>query len=706
MKIEIAEHGRMTESGSSLLRLIQNQSIPLLDLFVREAVQNALDAALPRSKTVDVDIRVGEFKSASLNKHFEKIERALNQRFPQQTCKYILIRDTNTHGLEGPVRYSEVKNNNFGNLLKLVYEICKPQQNQGAGGSWGLGKTIYFRMGIGLVIYYSRIKQNGVYSSRLAACLVENETKKTAMIPMTRGVRRGIAWWGKEDETSTERATVPIDNEEEIETILSVFGVKRYTGAETGTTVIIPYIDEKSLLNEVYAKNESETDKPYWVKSLSDYLKIAVQRWYAPRINNRNYRYGAYLSACINGSRINVSNMLSLFRIVRELYILATGCELDSESLIRSGNVEYTVDAINLRGVLENTTSGYLAHAKFNDSQLDLAAPDNGKTPFQQISNIYVSMEGENSPIIMYTRKIGMIVGYDVDGQWTHRMPKTKENEYIIGLFVANSENTLKNIKDPGNPDSNLSLEEYIRQGERADHASWSDRNIDGNNPRIITNIQKNVIKRIKAKYTETTPDNTVKTPSGLSTALATLLLPGQDFGRKPTVPKGGGGGGGQGHKHRKSSYLKIIGQPKFFRDYLELSFEMFLKKQEYEIALQVITEFKNIEANDWESEVSIGKVFPIDIKELNVTGVQIIENNIKKKYSCSFKINENRVKGSLEFFTAGIVFSERFNSKSYIHIKSLKDNCYITGTVALKFADRGVKGDIVLREKKYEYSI
>lgn len=31
MRIEIAEHGRMTESGSSLLRLIQNQDIPLLD---------------------------------------------------------------------------------------------------------------------------------------------------------------------------------------------------------------------------------------------------------------------------------------------------------------------------------------------------------------------------------------------------------------------------------------------------------------------------------------------------------------------------------------------------------------------------------------------------------------------------------------------------------------------------------------------------
>lgn len=137
MKIEIAEHGRMTESGSSLLRLIQNQDIPLLDLLVREAIQNSLDAAASNCAYVNVDISVGQFKSKELAKHLEKIENGLNNRFSSRSCKFIAVRDSNTVGLTGPVRYSEVRNNMFGNLLKLVYEICKPQQNEGAGGSWG-----------------------------------------------------------------------------------------------------------------------------------------------------------------------------------------------------------------------------------------------------------------------------------------------------------------------------------------------------------------------------------------------------------------------------------------------------------------------------------------------------------------------------------------------------------------------------------------
>ena len=79
MKTEVAEHGRMSESGSSLLRLIQNQDMPLLDLFVRESVQNSLDAAASDVEYVNVDMVTGTFKPAALNRHLEKIEDRLQE---------------------------------------------------------------------------------------------------------------------------------------------------------------------------------------------------------------------------------------------------------------------------------------------------------------------------------------------------------------------------------------------------------------------------------------------------------------------------------------------------------------------------------------------------------------------------------------------------------------------------------------------------
>ena len=52
MDIEIALPGKMSESGSSLLKLIQNNSTPTIDLLVRESIQNSLDAFDVNSKNM------------------------------------------------------------------------------------------------------------------------------------------------------------------------------------------------------------------------------------------------------------------------------------------------------------------------------------------------------------------------------------------------------------------------------------------------------------------------------------------------------------------------------------------------------------------------------------------------------------------------------------------------------------------------------
>ena len=84
MKIEIAEPGRMTQSGSSLLKLIQNNDMPVLDLFVRESVQNSLDAKNDTDRYVTVKFKSGEFVKEKLNKELEGITDALNIRYSNE----------------------------------------------------------------------------------------------------------------------------------------------------------------------------------------------------------------------------------------------------------------------------------------------------------------------------------------------------------------------------------------------------------------------------------------------------------------------------------------------------------------------------------------------------------------------------------------------------------------------------------------------
>lgn len=694
MKIEIAEHGRMTESGSSLLRLIQNQDIPLLDLLVRESVQNSLDATANPADPVQVDMRVGEFVIADLNRHFEKIEAGLNRRYAGKVHKYIAVRDCNTVGLTGPVRYADVKQNQFGNLLKLVYEISKPQSNEGAGGSWGLGKTIYFRLGIGLVIYYSRILQNGRYLSRLAACLVEDETRTDALIPHKGGVKRGIAWWGKRDGLKG-NDTVPIDNEAEVEKILRVFDIRPYQGNETGTTVIIPYIDENALLREVYAINEAEENKPYWANTVTDYLNVALQRWYAPRMLNKKYPHGSWLQPSVNGVRMKVSGMLSAFRYIRELYMLATDVVPDEDFFLSEQSVDYHVESIDLRGVLDSTSVGKFAYAKFTRQQLQMEPPINQKSPYQQIQNIFVSMENGNGPIMAYTRKPGMIVGYDYDSTWTHRMPKSDANEYIVGLFVANSNNTLKNITDPKSG-KKMTVEEYIRQGEKADHASWTDRNIAGQNLRIVASIQKHVINKIKKKYTEAVRDNYERQNIGLGHALANILLPESDFGSASNPPSKGNLGGGK-RKAVKKAEIFIVSGPVYINGSIEFDVEIHIKDKPVQISLQVLTDFKKLDADIWEDEGEIGKKFPLEFNNICISGFQA--QSISKTLPCKLSLDASNTKDEDDNLSLELVASKVFHTNSYIRICSRSKECILEGKLSFKFSDSRLKGGFELKE-------
>ena len=690
MKLEIAQHGRMSESGSSLLRLIQNQDMPLLDLLVREAVQNSLDAS-NGSPFVNVDISIKQFNAKELNKHLEGITDQLNRRFRDSSYNCIVITDTNTVGLTGPVKYSDVKGHDFGNCLKLIYEISKPQMNEGAGGSWGLGKTIYFRLGMGLVLYYSRILQNGKYKSRLAACLVEDETKADSLIPSSGGVKRGIAWWG--DAPWNKKETVPIEDEKEIKKILSTFGITPYQKDETGTTIVIPYIDETKLLQEVYAKNDETEQKPYWASSLAEYLRIAFQRWYAPRILNTTYD-GAFLRPSVNSVLIKVKDLLPLFKVIRELYICACNGSAPDESLIVESKAKYQVDDIRTRDVFVHGTSsaGKFAYLKMTSDQLLMTPPNNHKSPYQQITNRVIPMENGNTPIVMFTRKPGMVVGYDYNGAWTHRMPKSGENEYIIGLFVANSSNRMADIYDAFH--NHLSLEEYIRQGEKADHTSWSDRNIGGTNPRVISKIQSNIIRTILSKYKEKPIEAVERKNIGLSHALANILLPSTDFGHMPTINPNPHGNSGSLVRSVKPT-IALENAPVFSDGRVVFEFEALVKKGSNDLKLAIITDYKKYYPESWENDNEIGKRFPVAFQRVSISNRR--ENNRKgawENYTLALEDSSVTKDGIWLRYTP----SQIFGINAGIRIVSEK-NWRIKGTIEIVSDDPGLKVNVDIKE-------
>ena len=212
----------MSITGNVVLGILQNNSTPKLDLLVRESIQNSLDAASSNVNSVKVKYDYKDILTSEFSKHFEEIDYKL-QALLGDISSVLSIRDTNTVGLTGPRSYADLTqsdSNNHGNFIKLVYNVGQSQERKDTGGSWGYGKTIYFRMGIGLVIFYTRIKTKVGYESRLAATLVEDEKNKSSKIlnSSSSKLNSGIAWWG---DINPNGESIPITAENEIEEILN-----------------------------------------------------------------------------------------------------------------------------------------------------------------------------------------------------------------------------------------------------------------------------------------------------------------------------------------------------------------------------------------------------------------------------------------------------------------------------------------------------
>ena len=520
MKIEILGADNMMSSGSTVLRALQNNHTPLLDLFVREVLQNSLDAANKKAKYVNVDFIYGSFKRKIFAEEFEMLSA-----FTRGTCvgedeHFIAVRDSNTSGLTGPINKKSVDDGKFGNLIKLVFDLGKPQDGLGSGGSWGYGKTLYYRLSkLGFVLYYSRIKNNsGKYESRLVACMVEDETSDKSLIPsVANSSKSGIAWWGKKIE---DNKIVPETNEEYISKIINIFGIKPYENEETGTTIIIPYTLRYDKLTDF----STEEENIYWSNNIAESLKVLIQRWYSPRLNNTSYKYGAYLKVSVNGEPIKRKDMCLPFLVFQGLYKSIFSDEYIEGTDFPPSFSDYITDDYHFIGVEDININnkgkiidiGYLAYIKADRKHLCMLPPDNNYRPYIYVNEKSTDSE-KNSPIFAFCRKPGMIVSYVTEGDWVRGVPLTNKDEYIFCLFVLNSESQIQYEK---------SIEEYFRQSEKADHNSWQDH--DGE--KFIEKTKRKVAKTLRNAFTTPTED-VVQEDSGLSSWLGSILLPPQGFG-------------------------------------------------------------------------------------------------------------------------------------------------------------------------------
>lgn len=481
--------------GKRMAHALQDVGIPILDILVRESIQNSLDAADKASDSpyVMVEYKVDDFSVRDFTKNFEGLS-SLNTR-TDLPSRVLSIRDRHTVGLSGDF------NDEKSNLKKLVSGFMNNQENEGAGGSWGIGKTIYYRLGVGLVLYYSRVRKSyNQYESLLCAVLVEDPDSPKAIIPNVDGSNKfGIAMWGEPIPGHHDGVVQETRDADTINNILESLHIVPFGEKETGTAIIIPFVNEEDLLaNNRSVDDEGETpeEKPYWLSDIEDYLSIAVQRWYAARLNNADYcnlyHGGKALLVSINDNLLDSSRERNFCKILRTIYTKAAltiaGKERANEITFNGHPIE--VAQIELNNI-DGKDVGQFAYIRIPVTELDC----------EHISlYTYVDQKvPKGTPVVVYSRKPGMIVSYEtVKSAWVPE-ERSPEDEYLIGYFVLKSSAKLKKAQ--------MDIEAYIRDGEQATHNSWDDKQIDIKYNPQQANYKPPFVKKISEKIAKIISD-------------------------------------------------------------------------------------------------------------------------------------------------------------------------------------------------------
>lgn len=710
--------------GHLTLEAMQNWKLPKVDLFIREVIQNCSDAADP----IDGDYFTVALNTNSFNgRDFIELLSGFNDeiinRFSKPDSKYLEIRDTGTTGLTGPLTITQENEKDHGNYYRLVYDTGKPQTQKYSGGNWGYGKSAYYGMGAGFVIFYSQIEENGEYKSRLIVTLVEDEeADNTILSGHANGARNaGKAWWGKElNGNGSEADMLPLEDPNEINEVLSIFNIQPFGDNETGTSVIIPYVDYHSLMDNMIDDEVDGADdiksRCSWtypdIEGFKDYLKLSIQRWYAPAINNPDLPEligKKWLYVTVNDEMISYDSMYPFFQLTQRLYTASLAKTLKKKERQTSWSIFYenNISQISINKYIDNsnhgnTAVGYLSTAKIPKTLMNVGEQAN-LNPFLLLG-YYEEGESESErsiPVVMFARRLGMVIDYAYKDEWVHGVPAPEENvEYIFSFFVPYLGES-KHLK----PDLSVSkyagktLEEYLISCEASDHEGWEDHDRIS----IVSSIQRNVVSRIKNVIQEIKVPASTSDTDRLGNAFSKMLgVTKKKLGK--SIPKGDRGAAGGSSVSKKISFNSFIKE--FGGMSQSLSFEMMCKPGTSiaVVSIVLLADGSNIGSVEWESD--IGSVFPVYFAEANINATEVEKDNTEEVVISTTKPTEHLLSANVSLanekkkLEGKIVESKMLTQLRFEFDKPISRSIEIKGILVVNTSGNEYEYDLIASEE------
>ncbi len=219
------------------------------ELLVRETAQNSWDARKQSSRrstpmsfrvsdlAVASDVRdelkaffgeAAEFGPGGRRPDAPTVLRELWKRLCNDNCSVLYVRDEGTEGLEGPTNARDAVPDGVGDrYVRFLLNIGQANTDESAGGSYGLGRSVFWRMSTcQTVVVYTRYVDGGAYRSRLIGSSIGGSF-----------VRAGVNYTGRHWWSDGENGR-PFEGPKAEEWARRL-GFEPYEGDTTGTTVMV-----------------------------------------------------------------------------------------------------------------------------------------------------------------------------------------------------------------------------------------------------------------------------------------------------------------------------------------------------------------------------------------------------------------------------------------------------------------------------------
>lgn len=446
-------NSQMAVRANTVLKVLKgNSRLSLIDILVRESIQNSLDAY---NKENDEQIKFYFdqikftdhlslsrcIKKAMAVKSNDSFFNRLNNRLCNGHHSIMVLSDKGTTGLSGPVKPGDKGwgdkgvRNNFSNL---VYEIGQNHGAELAGGSFGFGKTIFYRLSAsGLVMYYSR----SIEGQRLAFCMVSPEEQSQVQSST------GISWWGELIESDGIKYAIPLTDSNKIKQILISLNAEQFGLPENsfGTSIfifspILTSVDENDSM-----ANSHEQDFNHRIKDAFD---SSVKRWYWPRmlttkkVNDSSHQKPlVYISSGIEFNTKNITEIES--KLIQKA---EKGVDSNEDDFITQ-TIRYKNNGHGL-----DVKLGTLAFYIYQLNTIT-SIPSN----FNKISMIRAPR------MVVYNKKI------DVGNNFA-----------VIAVFIVNSDEVVfRNKVDKSSAKNKAKLDTAFKDSESATHGEWNFSNIN-----------------------------------------------------------------------------------------------------------------------------------------------------------------------------------------------------------------------------------